>query len=335
MSQTNWTKLDFQNFINKYNRAWIIENAPIILYSKKDKEPEAFFSLVAFFFITGGLFIFISLYFLLASIYFSIPLFLIVIVVGAASAIFFLFNYFRSHVLIKPLEAWVEVFESSIYDKSKFLCFIYYPIFSGKSHPNKAKNVLYKVLQEELFKSKIDITQIELYLKLTPENNSKYEVIGYFFQYGMGSPFKSEGINRNSWKFFPADKASNENYIAVANWDHQYEWRDDLELDYDKLHNYAPWIIQKWNKDNLKPLTESFKSEFNWDLRPIDSNPKLTPWISSFQSKGYESFFAFKDLQLMNNAIEQVIGKDLKIVKLKDIKKYILEFKAYLRDLPK
>ena len=35
----------------------------------------------------------------------------------------------------------------------------------------------------------------------------------------------------------------------------------------------------------------------------------------------------------MNDAIEKVIGKDIKIEKLKDIKKYVLEFKAYLRDL--
>jgi hypothetical protein len=35
----------------------------------------------------------------------------------------------------------------------------------------------------------------------------------------------------------------------------------------------------------------------------------------------------------MNDAIERVIGKDIKIEKLKDIKKYILEFKAYIRDL--
>jgi hypothetical protein len=35
----------------------------------------------------------------------------------------------------------------------------------------------------------------------------------------------------------------------------------------------------------------------------------------------------------MNDVIEKVIGKDIKIEKLKDIKKYMLEFKAYLRDI--
>jgi hypothetical protein len=335
MSQTKWSKLNFQDFVDKYNKAWIIENAPPILYSKKDKEPEAFCSLIAFFFIIGGLFIYISLSFLFVSIYFSLSLFLLISIVFSISAIVLILNYFRSHVLIYPLEGWVEVFENSGDENSKYLCLIYYPVFSGKSHPNKAKNVLYKVLQEELFKSKIDITQIEVYLKISPENSLNYEQIGYFFQYGEGLPFKNEGINRNSWKFFPSKKASNENYLAIANWDHQFEWRDDLELDYDKLHNYAPWIIQKWNEENLKPLTEFFKDEVNWDLRPIDSFPKLSPWIPSFQSKEYESFSAYKDLQLMNDAIERVIGKDFKIEKLKDIKNYILEFKAYLRDSPK
>ncbi len=335
MSQLDWSKVDFQEFVNNYNKAWVIENAPPILYSKKDKEPEAFASLIAFFFIIGGLFIYISLSFLLATIYFSISIFLLVSIACSIAAIILIINYFRSHVLITPLEAWVEVFENSAVENSKYLCLIYYPIFSGKSHPNKAKNVLYKILQEQLFKSKIDITQIEVYLKISRENNFNYEKIGYFFQYGEGLPFKSEGINRNSWKFFPSDKASNENYLATANWDHQYEWRDDLELDYDKLHNYAPWIIQQWNEENLKPLTEFFKKEVNWDLRPIESFPKLKPWITNFQSNKYESFSAFKDLQLMNDAIERVIGKDFKIEKLKDIKNYILEFKAYLRDLPK
>jgi len=35
----------------------------------------------------------------------------------------------------------------------------------------------------------------------------------------------------------------------------------------------------------------------------------------------------------MNDTIDKIIGKDLKIEKIKDIKKHILEFKAYLRDL--
>ena len=333
MSQLEWNGLDFQDFVNKYNKALITEQAPTILYTKKDKEPEAFGSLIAFFFIAGSLLIYISLSFLFASIYFSIFIFLLVIIVGSLTAIILIINYFRSHVLIYPLEAWVEVFESSEHENAKYLCLSYYPVFSGKSHPNKAKNVLYKILQEELYTSKIDITQIEVYLRITQDNI--YELIGYFFQYGEGLSFKNEAINRNSWKFFSVEQASNENYIAVANWDHQYEWRNDLELDYDKLHSYAPWIIKKWNEESIKPLTEFFKQQVNWELRSLDSYPKLTPWIPNFQSKKYENFSAYKDLQLMNEAIAQVFGKDFHVEKLRKIKNNLLEFKAYLRDLSK
>ena len=108
-------------------------------------------------------------------------------------------------------------------------------MFSGKCHPNKAKNVLYKLLQEELFNGSIDITQIEVYLRFNLSEKDDYSVIGYYFQYGEGTPFKSVNIDRNSWRFFPKEQTTNDNFIAVANWDHQYEWQNDLELDYDKL----------------------------------------------------------------------------------------------------
>ena len=76
-----------------------------------------------------------------------------------------------------------------------------------------------------------------------------------------------------------------------------------------------------------------FKNEVQWDLRGIDSIPKLKPWMPNFERTSYDSFKSYKDLQLMNDAIEKVIGKDIKIEKLKDIKKYVLEYKAYLKDL--
>ena len=210
---------------------------------------------------------------------------------------------------------------------------LFYPVFSGKCHPNKAKNVLYKLLQEELFNGSIDITQIEVYLRFNLSEKDDYSVIGYYFQYGEGTPFKSVNIDRNSWRFFPKEQTTNDNFIAVANWDHQYEWQNDLELDYDKLHSYAPWIIQKWNDASIKPLTKYFKNEVQWDLRGIESLPKLKPWSPNFETTSYDSFKAYKDLQLMNDAIEKVMGKDIIIEKLKDIKQYILEYKAYLRDL--
>jgi len=330
MSNSEWNKVDFQTFIDRFSKKIIIENAPALLYSKKDKEHEALNLLIMFFFLTGGLSIFISLSIIFSVVRFFIALFIIIIIIAAVVDLFLIFFYLRSYVPIRPLETWVEVYEGATQGDNIFYCFSYYPVFSGKCHPNKAKNVLYKLLQEELFTNSIDITQIEVYLRINLKN---YTVIGYYFQYGEGVPFKSVKINRSSWKFFPKDQTKNENYIAVANWDHQYEWRNELELDYDKLHSYAPWIIQKWGELSLKPLTEIFKNELKWDLRGIESIPKLKPWKPNFERTSFDSFKAYKDLQLMNDVIEKVIGKDKKIEKLKDIKKYILEFKAYLRDI--
>ena len=61
MSNSNWDKVEFQDFINNYSKKIIVDNAPVILFTKKDKEHEAYNSLIGFFFITGGLFIFIAL----------------------------------------------------------------------------------------------------------------------------------------------------------------------------------------------------------------------------------------------------------------------------------
>ncbi|MFX0048033.1 MAG: hypothetical protein ACFE8G_07675 [Candidatus Hermodarchaeota archaeon] len=333
MSNSEWKKVDFQTFINKFNKNVVVDNAPIILYSKKDKEHESLNSLITFFFLTGGLFIFIALSIIFNLVQFFVVFFIIIIIVAALVDSLLIFYYIRSHVLIKPLENWVEVYEGITQEDNVFYCFSYYPVFSGKCHPNKAKNVLYKLVQEELFNSSIDITQIEVYLRFNLIDLENSVLIGYYFQYGEGVPFKSVKINRNSWKFFPKEQTNSENYIAVANWDHQYEWRNDLELDYDKLHSYAPWIIQKWDDSNLKPLTKIVKDEVKWDLRGIESTPKLRPWNLNFESTSFDSFKAYKDLQLMNDAVEKVIGKDIKSEKLKDIKKHILDFKAYLRDL--
>ena len=333
MSVSEWNKVDFQDFIDRFSKKIIVDNAPALLYSRNDKEHEALNSYITFFFLTGGLFIFISLSIIFRVVRLFIILFITIIIIAAVVDSLLIYYYLRSQVHIRPLENWVEVYEGTTQGDNVFYCFSYYPVFSGKCHPNKAKNMLYKLLQEELFNSSIDITQIEVYLRFKLNNLKNYTVIGYYFQYGEGVPFKSVKINRNSWKFFPKDQTNNENFIAVANWDHQYEWRNDLELDYDKLHSYAPWIIQKWAEISLKPLTKVFKKEVKWDLRGIESMPKLKPWEPNFETTSFDSFKAYKDLQLMNDVIEKVIGKDIKIEKLKDIKKYMLEFKAYLRDI--
>ena len=333
MSISEWNKVDFQDFIDRFSKKIIVDNAPALLYSRNDKEHEALNSYITSFFLTGGLFIFVSLSIIFRVVQLYIVLFITIIIIAAVVDSLLIYYYLRSQVHIRPLENWVEVYEGTTQGDNVFYCFSYYPVFSGKCHPNKAKNMLYKLLQEELFNSSIDITQIEVYLRFKLNDLKNYMVIGYYFQYGEGVPFKSVKINRNSWKFFPKDQINNENFIAVANWDHQYEWRSDLELDYDKLHSYAPWILQKWGKLSLKPLTKVFKKEVKWDLRGIESMPKLKPWEPNFETTSFDSFKAYKDLQLMNDVIEKVIGKDIKIEKLKDIKKYMLEFKAYLRDI--
>ncbi|MFW9938335.1 MAG: hypothetical protein ACFFD5_11850 [Candidatus Thorarchaeota archaeon] len=329
MAQTEWNKVSFQEFINKFNKNIVIKIAPTILYSKKDKEPEAFYSLIAFFFITGGLFIYISLSILFNLISFSLVLFLIIIITGAIIDVFLILNYIRSNISIKPIECWIEIFQAT----EKYYCFSYYPIFTGKSLPNKAKNIIYKLYQNEILKSKIDVTQIEVYLKTQNDNTDNLITMGYFFQNGEGIPFKSEKINRNAWRFFPYEKTKNDNFLATANWDHQYEWREDLELDYDKLHSYAPWVIKKWDEESLKPITDEFKRRMNWDLRRIESLPKLKPWMGTIETQTYESFKSYKDLQIVNEVIEKIVGPERKIKKLKDIKDKLLEIKAYFRDM--
>ncbi|MFX1270013.1 MAG: hypothetical protein ACFFAK_18795 [Promethearchaeota archaeon] len=333
MSDSEWYKVDFQDFINKFSKNIVIDTAPTILYSKKDKEHEAYNALIAFFFISGFLLIYIAVSMILIELYFSLILFVLVIIVAAIADAILMLIYIRSNIAIKPLESWIEIYESIPKGNETYYCFSYYIVFSGKCIPNKARNVVYKLYQENLLKSKIDITQIEIYLKKNREESNKLDVLGYFFQYGEGKPFKSEDINRNSWKFFPYETSFNENYLAIANWDHQYEWRNDLELDYDKLHDYAPWVITTWSKEKLKPLTDVYKKSLNWDLRQLDSEPKLKPWLSNLETQTYESFRAYKDLQLMIEAIENVIGNDKELKKLKDLKGYLLKIRAYFRDL--
>ncbi|MFW9901743.1 MAG: hypothetical protein ACFFDY_10725, partial [Candidatus Thorarchaeota archaeon] len=315
MSSFEWNKVDFQQFINKFGKKVVINNAPIILYSKKDKEHEAYNSLIAFFFIAGALLIYTALTYLLATFFFSLVLFILIIIIGVIADILLIINIIKSNVYIKPLECWIEIFKASVNEGSGYYCFVYYPIFTGKCHPNEAKNVIFKMFLEQVIKSKVDITQIEIYLKESGQNQSNLEKIGFFFQYAEGRPFRDESINRNNWKYFSSDKSDNENYLAVGNWDHQYEWRYDLDFDFDKLHEYAPWVIQKWNELNLKPLTEEFKNKMNWNLRNIDSTPKLNPSKGNFENQAYENQNAYKDLELVEEAINKIIQSNKNIEK--------------------
>jgi hypothetical protein len=332
MSNFEWSKVDFHQFINEYGKEIIVENAPTILYSKKDKEHEAYGSLIAFFFIAGFLLIYIGLSYFLAFIFFNWILFVLVIIGCIIADVLLIINVIKSNVYIKPLECWVEVHQGES-NNSEFYCFTYYPIFTGKCHPNQAINVILKLYQEQVIKSKIDITQIELYLKINQQDHKIKEKLGFFFQYAEGRPFRDENINRASWKYFPYEQLGIENYLAVGNWDHQYEWRNDLDFDFDKLHEYAPWVIQRWNDSNLKLLTEDDKVKINWNLRYIESTPKLKPWEGNFEDQKDENPMVYRDLDIVNEAIVKIIGHDKKIEKTKDIKDELAMFKSYFRDL--
>ncbi|MFX1279342.1 MAG: hypothetical protein ACFFA3_07985 [Promethearchaeota archaeon] len=333
MSDSDWSKISFQQFLNEYNDALLVDTAPTLLYSKKDKEPEAYNSLIAFFFITGGLLIYISITYFLASIYFNLLLFFVIILIATVASILLLVNYIKTNIYIKPLECWFEIYRGKMENGYVNFCFTYYIIFSGKSHPNKAKNVIHKLYQEQILRSKIDISPIEVYVKLNPKEKNIQEFVGFFFQYGEGNSFKEENINIESWKFFPATKLEKNNFIAIANWNHQFEWRDDLEYDYDKLHEYAPWVIQRWDKFNLKPINDNFKKEINWDVRIIDSIPKLKPWEENFEDQEYQNPQVNREEIVVNGAIQKVIGPERKIEKIRDIKDKLMAVKSYFRDL--
>lgn len=333
MANSEWTKLDFQTFINNFSKDIVINCAPTFLYSKKDKEHEAYNSLIAFFFVLGIMFIYIALSVIFMSTYYNPIIFFVVIIIISITASILIINYLLTNVPIKPKEVWIEIYLGKNIDNLTHICLVFYPVFSGICHPNKAKNVIYKIYQEEVLETKIDISQIEVYLQVKTRDPKDYSVIGYYFQYGKGQQFKDERVNRDTWRFFPYETSKNENYLAIANWDHQFEWRDDLELDYDKLHNYAPWVIQKWSEQSIKPLTEGFKTKIRWELRKIESLPKLEPWKPNFDNTSFESFKAYKDLQIVNEVVEKFIDKSKDIKKIKDIKKDLFKIKAYFRDL--
>ncbi|TFG29951.1 MAG: hypothetical protein EU532_01985 [Promethearchaeota archaeon] len=328
MSIAEWKKVEFQQFAQEFGTDLIIKNAPPLLYPKKDIEHEAYNSLIAFFLVAASLCIYTSISLFLMEFYFNVISFIIIILVLASLDLILLFNYIKSKVYIKPIECWIE-----IYNYSDVYCLSYYPVFTGKSLPNKAKDIIYKLYRQEVLKTKIDITQIELYLKISKNNFNNHENLGFFFPYGKGKHFRDENINRNSWQYFPFEQSLNENFIAIANWDHQFEWRLDLNSDFDKLNEYSPWIIKKWNVENIKPLTEDYKKKLRWNLRCLDSAPKLKPWKGDLVDQTYENEDAYKDLEIIEDAIEKIMGKGVELNNLKDLEQELLKFKIYFRDL--
>ena len=67
MSDSDWSKISFQQFLKEYDIDLLVNNAPTLLYSKKDKEPEAYNSLIAFFFLNGR-FTYLHIYHIFLSI---------------------------------------------------------------------------------------------------------------------------------------------------------------------------------------------------------------------------------------------------------------------------
>lgn len=333
MSEFEWSQVDFQQFINQFGKEFVIGSAPVLLYSKKDKEHVAYNSLIAVFLITGVLFIFIALSYFFADIFFNIIIFSIIIAIGITADIILVINVIKSNVYIKPLECWVEIHKSESKNDFNYYCLTYYPIFTGKCFPNEAKNVIFKLYLDQVIGNTIDISQIEFYFKIRSKKQSIIERLGFFFQYSEGRAFRDENINRSNWRFFQYDKLKNDNFIAVGNWDHQFEWRNDLEFDFDKLHEYAPWVIQRWNDTNIKPLTKEFKQKINWSLRGIESKPKLKPWESNIDSQKYENQNVYTDIESVNRAISKVIGVNIEVEKVRQMKEHLFTFKAYFRDL--
>jgi hypothetical protein len=260
-------------------------------------------------------------------------LFILIISVLIGLSLLFLLNYLKSNIYIKPIECWVEIHKRKEEGKYISFCFTYYPIFSGKCHPNQALNILLKLYQENLFGTTIDISQIETYLMINRKDPEDRKNLGYFFQYGKGLPFKEEKIDRNTWEYFPYETKLNGNFFATANWEHQYEWRSDLALDFHKLDTYSPWIIKRWSSKDLKPLTKENKSKLKWDMRYINSYPKLRPWESDLSKQTYSAPSIYKDHKIIQKAIKKVMGENASPEKIRDIREYLPEFKAYFKSL--
>ena len=79
-------------------------------------------------------------------------------------------------------------------------------------------------------------------------------------------------------------------------------------------------------------LTKS-NCNINWNLRYIESKPKLKSWQGNFESQSYENPIGYRDLEIVEEAIAKIIRHDKPIKKTKDIKEELPTFKAYFKDL--
>ncbi|TFF90430.1 MAG: hypothetical protein EU548_03040, partial [Promethearchaeota archaeon] len=122
MANSEWTKIDFQTFINKYDKDIVLNSTPTFLYSKKDKEHEAYNSLIAFFFVAGILLIYIALSIIVMSVYYNLVSFVLIVAILIVVAAILIVNYLLTNVPIKPKEIWIEIYMSRKEEDQSYLC---------------------------------------------------------------------------------------------------------------------------------------------------------------------------------------------------------------------
>ncbi len=335
MEDIAWKLIEPERIKSEKLEQYILQNAPPILYTKNDKDKTSMNYLISFFFVVGFYLIFLSIWTLMEVNLggFELSLFFIITIIVFAIALPLLLLYIRRNVYNKPIQSYYEWFiAQSDNIETIYSCLVLYPTFSGKTHPDKGFNRAYKIYEETVLSNKIDITQIEIYFKINsknPNNLESLELIGYFFKYGEGQQFFDENTNRDVWRFFKALKSKEDNFISVANWDHLYEWRDDLVFDFDKLHELAPWIILRWNNLNLIPLTPEAKKKLRFGKRNITPLPKLKPWAGDLFKQEYHNEAEYNDLKVTQNAIKTILGDIILSKDSKLIKKNFNNFKVY------
>ncbi len=335
MEDITWKLVEPERIKSEKLEHYILQNAPPILYTKNDKDKTSMNYLISFFFVVGFYLISLSIWTLIEVNlgWFELYLFIIITITVIVISLPLLILYIRRNVYNKPIQSYYEWFIAQPNNlESIYSCLVLYLTFSGKTHPDKGFNRVYKIYKESVLSNTIDITQIEIYFKINsknPYNLESLENIGYFFKYGEGQQFFNENTNRDVWRFFEALKSKEDNFISVANWDHLYEWRDDLVLDFDKLHELAPWIILRWNNLNLIPLTPEIKEKLRFGKRNIAPFPKLKPWVGDLFKQEYHNETEYNDLKVIQNAIKTILGDIILSKDSKLIKKYFDNFKEY------
>ena len=61
--------------------------------------------------------------------------------------------------------------------------------------------------------------------------------------------------------------------------------------------------------------------------------PKLKPWEGSLETQQYENKYSKIEKEIIDTAIEKIVGSDYEVKNLRDIEDDLFKFKAYFRDL--